>query len=240
MSDRDRPAVRSWLRPLGEGLVIVVSILLAFWIDAAWDVHSARARTRDHLSAVREELRDNLRILEEAEANCTRVLGANLHLIRLIEPDPDPIPPDSLSRLIGESFMGTPEEFRTAALNASIASGEFAEITSPELQRGLTGWLSGPAAERRRLGAIYDGQIQKTIDALDDVMPGQHMHHYVSGIDMPPSAFPLDVERVLTDPRIEAKFGNLGTLKNFLCQDDRRYLEDAEVLVRLLDAELDG
>lgn len=197
MTDRDRHAVRSWFRPLGEGLVIVLSIPLAFWIDAAWDVHSARARTHDHLSAVREELRENLRILEEAEANCTRVLGANLQLIRLIEPDLDPIPPDSLSRFIGASFMGTPEEFRRAALNASIASGEFAEIASPELQRGLTGWLSGPAAERRRLGAIYDGQIQKTIDALDEVMPGQHYIH-ASGMDMPPSDFPLDVEPVLT------------------------------------------
>ena len=35
-----------WLRILAEGVVIVGSILLAFWIDAAWELRgTARERT---------------------------------------------------------------------------------------------------------------------------------------------------------------------------------------------------
>lgn len=49
-----------WIRAIGEGAVIVVSILLAFVIDAAWQDSQEHVATREMLVAVQGELASNL------------------------------------------------------------------------------------------------------------------------------------------------------------------------------------
>ena len=55
-----------WTRILAEGAVIVVSILLAFAIDAAWDATRDRAAQRATLTDLRGELTESLRLATEA------------------------------------------------------------------------------------------------------------------------------------------------------------------------------
>lgn len=234
----ERPPRRSKSDLLVESALIVVSILVAFWVDASWDAFTARGRMRARLEAVRSELVDNLRVLEAGEAECARVLGANLHLITLMGPSPAAITPDSLAGLIDTSFPGTPPEMATSALQAMISAGEFAEIESPELQHSLAAWLTGSVAERRRVGALHAEQLQKTLDYLRKVMPTEHVIARNSLVDMPPSSFPLDVERVLSDPEVESVFGNLGILKSFLCSQEETDRQTVKELLDQLAAEL--
>ena len=78
MTENEPPRRRSWTGLLTESLVIVASILFAFWIDATWEVRSDRARTQGHLEAVRSELGENLVLLDSSAVNCERVIGANI------------------------------------------------------------------------------------------------------------------------------------------------------------------
>ena len=54
----DPRAVRQipWARVVVEGAVVILSILLAFSIDAAWDSRQARAREVEYLTALRVEM----------------------------------------------------------------------------------------------------------------------------------------------------------------------------------------
>ena len=54
----------AWKRITAEGIAIVVSILLAFAIDAAWDESRERAQERRALRGLQEEFTENLRLLE--------------------------------------------------------------------------------------------------------------------------------------------------------------------------------
>jgi hypothetical protein len=45
-----------WKRLTAEGAAIVVSILLAFWIDAWWDDRAERTLVRESLEAIEVEL----------------------------------------------------------------------------------------------------------------------------------------------------------------------------------------
>ena len=55
---------------------MVVSILLAFWIDVTWEFSKERGQGREHMEAVRAELLENIDALEGHAATCDRVLGA--------------------------------------------------------------------------------------------------------------------------------------------------------------------
>ena len=138
MSENQPPRRRSKADLLVESSVIVLSILFAFWIDAAWDGFTARVETQEHLEGIRLELEDNLRLIESGETECVEVQEATHRIITLMGPNPPSISPDSLSGLFLASFTATPELFRTAALETMISAGAFAEIESVELQRDST------------------------------------------------------------------------------------------------------
>ena len=55
----DEENTLSWKRLIVEGAVIVVSILLAFGIDAWWDEQNARRTEREQLVSVALELKAN-------------------------------------------------------------------------------------------------------------------------------------------------------------------------------------
>lgn len=59
---RDSRDRMKWL--LLEGVVVVISILLAFWIDAAWDERQERQLEHAYLLAMREDV---LRTIEETD-----------------------------------------------------------------------------------------------------------------------------------------------------------------------------
>lgn len=61
---------RRVMRAASEGAVIVVSILLAFWIDAWWDNRQARMTEVTVLESIREEVEENRLELD-------RLLGLN-------------------------------------------------------------------------------------------------------------------------------------------------------------------
>jgi hypothetical protein len=61
---------RRTTRLVSEGAVIVVSILLAFWIDAWWDNRQARMTEMTVLESIREEVEENRLELD-------RLLGLN-------------------------------------------------------------------------------------------------------------------------------------------------------------------
>jgi len=238
MTEEERPLRRTRANLLAESAVIVLSIFFAFWVDASWDVFTARGRTQNHLEAVRSELVGNLEILETEGQACVAALNANLHLASLIEAHPVAIPVDSLSSLINRSFPGPPPPLHTSALQAMITGGELVGIRSLELQASLTAWLSGPVAERERLGVLHAGQLQKTIDYLAEVMPLAHLTNPL--VQTPPSGFELDVLRVLSDPKIESVLTNLGVLKGFLCRRERLAQDTVRELVVQLAEELGG
>ena len=58
------PARFSWRRASGEGLFVLASILLAFWIDAWWDDQQAVRLQAEVLSAVAVEVQENHESLE--------------------------------------------------------------------------------------------------------------------------------------------------------------------------------
>jgi hypothetical protein len=113
-----------WPRVLLEGVVIVVSILLAFGIDAWWDGRANRQQTWEHLEAVRYELQENRELLDEQAESCAGFRSATDGLLSLMGPRPTVVPADSIVWLLGQAmYGGIGNRLSTTALDAMIAKG---------------------------------------------------------------------------------------------------------------------
>lgn len=130
-----------WLRIGAEAVAIVVSILIAFALDAWWDVLAERKQERASLAAVREDLRsarDELQtVLEWNDGHAATVTA-------LLAEDPEAfagISADSAETLLIPAVLGgLTFDPSTGALQALLAGGALDRVTDGALAAALAGW----------------------------------------------------------------------------------------------------
>jgi hypothetical protein len=154
-----------WKRLVGEGAAIVASILLAFWIDAAWEQRQESARLQQTLVAIRGDLeasknsvafylsiasarRDSVLALYEATNQESPQLGGKEldQLLTVLEFAPD-------GATIG-----------TAGIQALIFSGGLASIENDALRAELADWP-------RRVSVLQAKELQDTRGYFELWMP---------------------------------------------------------------------
>jgi hypothetical protein len=84
-----------WTRLVAEGVVIVVSILLAFFVDTSWDRYQERGEERSYLVSLQREFEAASSLLEASLRSRTIVSDRVLNLI-LQAQGAEPAPEDSL------------------------------------------------------------------------------------------------------------------------------------------------
>ena len=152
----------SWRRLGIESLAVLVSILLAFSIDAWWDGYQERGREADLLMAMasdfeasRPQLQDRLGLAKRA----ARANGLFLDALATQPPGTTLTVPDSL---IMSALTGPTYEPSTNALDAALASGEIELIRNQELRSQLAIWrrtLSDTAEDEIEVRRITNEQV---------------------------------------------------------------------------------
>jgi hypothetical protein len=224
-----------------EPSVIVLSILLAFWIEASWDLRGERNVALEHLAAVRDEVIENVSVLGESTERCQDPAGAAQairHLLTLMGPEPTVIPGDSLIRLVARGVAGEAPLLRTSAFDAMVSSGALAQVASLSLQQELRRWRALVDQRRARAQFISD-EIVKTLDYLVAIGASPRIAD-ASRVDLPRSRFPLDVQEFLSDPIFAGTIGMLGIRRDQVCIDDEGRRQEAQDLVDFLSVTLEG
>lgn len=130
----------AWRRITAEGAAIVVSILLAFAIDASWDSSRERAEEEQALEGLRVEFSENRRLLQANLEGHRAVLGASGELLTISD-GVGAAEPDSvaflLRRVFIDAFSFNPS---VGVLEGLIASGDLGLIRSEELRSLLASW----------------------------------------------------------------------------------------------------
>lgn len=136
------PSDIPWKRLLAEGSAIVVSILLAFAIDASWDARQERERELEALQALRRDFEENRRKADEvmnahraAEDRFTRLLTMSNGEILELERD-------SVAVIVGS--LAAPYSFDPVrgTVDALIGAGELDLLQEAELRQALTAFLN--------------------------------------------------------------------------------------------------
>jgi len=128
-----------WLRIAVEGAVIVVSILLAFGIDAWWQSAELKREVAQELQSVGRELRRNQNLLEFQIDMSERIVRGSDAVLALMDAGgraPSVSVPDTLAFLVHTWLTFDPS---LGALDALVASGRLAAIPDPETRLRLSG-----------------------------------------------------------------------------------------------------
>ena len=135
------PAARRlpWLRILIEGVVIVVSILLAFGIDAWWEGQQDQAEEQRILSALLDEFAENSDILASTGEAHHREVRAMEALLAAAESDELPANA-TLDTIFARTLYAKHYNPRTGALSSTISSGRINLVRNAELRNRLAGW----------------------------------------------------------------------------------------------------
>jgi len=125
-----------WPRILAEGVAIVVSILLAFGIQAWWQGVQDRLVEEAHLGALQADLTESLRLLAEYDRGLEGVHSA---LINLLESDLGSEPGEVVAQWMKTGLFEMWEyEPRMASLGDLQASNQLGLLT-PEVRRQVSG-----------------------------------------------------------------------------------------------------
>ena len=131
----------SWPRILAEGTIIVVSILLAFGIQAWWEERKDRLDEAELLSRLRTEFTSNLARID-ARSSFRLMLDRNKEMFELASSAPEPggavvSVPALTIRVIA---MAPTYEAETPVFDGLVRSGRMEVIESREIRVALAAW----------------------------------------------------------------------------------------------------
>jgi len=138
-----------WKRLSAEAITIIVSILLAFAIDAWWEEHSEGIRLAGAIENIAAEVRDAREEIEHAvERNKYRIDGMR-HFLSLHPDQLQDLPEDSLLSLDGVFYTPSPFDTSGYALEGLLAGGNLEIIADDELRSALIAWAQFPTEIER-------------------------------------------------------------------------------------------
>ena len=221
------------LRLAMEGMTIIMSILIAFLIDAWWDRQIQVARISEHYAQVSVQLSENGAQLAEAQAQALGAREAALAVVRAIAPEPVRLSRDSLTYLLDRSFRLDAADIETGAVEAVLSEGLLAASSSVELQQAFIAYRNLAEAYAREARS-FEGARQKALDHLIDV--GASVAIVISGSGGSASAFPLPIEDLLTDLALESRYYVLQLTSGRVLVAGRRLEERSELILSALAA----
>lgn len=215
------------LRIVAEGAVIVVSILLAFGIDAWWDGRIERRQEREVLTAIEADFRDHLDVLASArEHNEERVAGARL-LLGATGPDASSIPGEE-RQAFADFDSYRPVRLRGGALEALVGADGIGIVRSLELRAALSEWTQAKVrlAERN----LY---LERQANALSDYLRTR-VPVGRDAIDAGPSRFGGGLEDLVRDMEFENLVAYRGGASELILEDIEVLEEIAERVLSLV------
>ena len=150
-------------RGLGEILVVVVGILLAFGVDSLWQRAQDRRLGSEIVSGLVTSFEANRAELETWVGRRRDKLAATHELLLVVTQQASAIPPDSVAALLRSlrSYQGF--DSNDSRLREVLASGRMHLIRGGELRARLSGW----EAKYQDLRGVEDLARQHSMQVVD-------------------------------------------------------------------------
>jgi hypothetical protein len=133
----------AWKRIVAEGVAIVVSILLAFWIDAWWAAGRESDEVREMLSAALEDFQRSKSWVENRRAFASARQESIARLLEFSNEQSAELDENSIDGLLSDvGWFQSEVPVVTSALHALISSGKLGLVENVALRRDLSEWSS--------------------------------------------------------------------------------------------------
>ena len=148
-----------WKRISAEGAAIVVSILLAFSIQAWWDEYQEERQLHEILEALEEAFSGNLSLINDS----IEAVSANYELLnRFIQIGPEDIekiPMGDRFRTLRAIWVPDTRNLNTGLLLTMLDAERLKSLRNAELQQGIAHWQSWLEQLNQRRALIDEGEV---------------------------------------------------------------------------------
>lgn len=158
-------------RLVAEGVLIVVSILLAFTIDAWWDDRGRRQDEREAFRALVQDFESAAGQLASVSLAHDSAFMAAERLLELTGPEANAIAVDSLARLIAPLIRIPTFSPPLGALDALLGSGELRLVENADLRAALASFPSSLARMNRTQSYGADLVLRDLLPLLSREVP---------------------------------------------------------------------
>ena len=188
------PESRRWGRLVGEGLLIVFSILLAFGIEAWWSQRGETQAEVEALQGLKDDFVVSLERLASARSDHVEVRDASVRLLAMTGPDADHTVSDSVMDTLVIALIAGPKVFPvTATYDALIASGQIQLLESAALRRELARWSTAVIDLREEERDAFRQMDERLLPYLWNYVPvvtlDVNVHPRYEGMDLNRSRF---------------------------------------------------
>jgi hypothetical protein len=235
VSEKPRPG----LRIVGEVLLIIVSVLIAFQLEGVREERQAQSRADAQLRALLADLQDNQQRLQGVIRAQQRVVSAGRTVVRISNGN-EPVPAmDSVVFAVSYATQFFRLEPVTGAYDALVASGDLRLIRNDTLRSALANFMSDvrEGNEDEEISSLLRvelvGAQSESTSFLSVMRPG------LRGLaDLPESSTAPNIDALLTNQRYMSFLTLLtgvegGILNYFLGLE-----EEVVALIQLVEAEI--
>ena len=197
-----------WGRVSAEGVLIVLSILLAFGIEAGWSERAERRAEAEALQAPKDDFVENRARLASVISEHAEVRDASVRVLAMTGPEANQIVSDVAMDTLVMALIAYPKVFPvTATYDALIASGRIELLESATLRRELARWSTAIADLREEERDAFRQMDQRLLPFLWDFVPvvtlDVNVHPRYEGVDLSESRFARRYPELLRSMRFE-------------------------------------
>ena len=233
-----------WPRIFAEGTAIVLSILLAFAIDAWWQELREQADYRAQVETLLGEFRESKARLErQLDEGLIDSLNATTRLLEMMGPEAEVDSPIEVHMATGQSLaIGVFSPELGSLQSVLMARGEI-DFIDDDTWTLLQRWLivmndlevDSRHLERNREETLIDAMLPLKISLLTVIRPpGEDVE--IGGLTLPESRFDTDLSVLLRDPGIETVFTMRAIRIQLLMQVHREAIAMAGRIIEGLEA----
>ncbi len=155
-----------------EGVLIVLSILVAFGIEASWGRRGERLAELEALEGLLDDFTENVERLASAKAEHIQIRDASIRLLAMTGPDASAVASELTMDTLVMALIGGPKVFPvTATYDALIGSGRLDLLENSTLRRELALWSTAIAYARDAEREGFTQMDQRLLPFLWDYVP---------------------------------------------------------------------
>ncbi|MEM6801696.1 MAG: hypothetical protein AAF696_09860 [Bacteroidota bacterium] len=153
---------------IGEIFLVVIGILIALQVNNINEQHKSKVKERKYLISMRNELLNNLEIVQTETNNLDNSINGQRKLISLINSAKPSIDEVELSKIIGSSFSNVFElRYQDGTFKELLYSGGLITINNDSIKNEVSSWEGRMISVRKQEKGVYDAR-EKIIDYMID------------------------------------------------------------------------
>jgi hypothetical protein len=182
-------------------LAVLLAILIAFGIDAWWDVRTEAQESAAYQAALLDEVQANRELLQQLLEDETRFeVGIMIDYLAEVVYAEGPVSDDTILRMFFEIGPGGATQYRRAALSDLLSSGGLAAIADGDVRRAITEYELALAVELAQQEQVDDTWWGRVVPyaadhlGIEDIFPDDFVRAYLNAPQMAEQRFPVDTE----------------------------------------------